>query len=59
MSEQAKRIGRPPLPAEMKSEKRPYSVRLSPEHIEELKRRGTPALEAWLSRRSRGGPRID
>ena len=44
----APRRGRPPLPLDQRTRKRNYSIRLNPEHIAELQRRGTKALEAWL-----------
>ena len=44
----AKRRGRPPLPLDQRTRKRNYSIRLNPEHIAELQRRGTKALEEWL-----------
>lgn len=50
-ADKPKRIGRPPLDPADKSDKRPFSVRLSPAHIEELKRRGVAALEKWLDRK--------
>ncbi len=43
-----RRRGRPPLPLDQRTRKRNYSIRLNPEHIAELQRRGTKALEAWL-----------
>jgi len=43
-----KRRGRPPLPLDQRTRKRNYSIRLTPEHIAELQKRGTKALEAWL-----------
>lgn len=46
----SKRIGRPPKSPEDKSDKRPFSVRLSPAHIVKLKALGVPALEAWIQR---------
>jgi len=42
------RRGRPPLPLDQRTRKRNYSIRLNPEHIAELQKRGTKALEAWL-----------
>ena len=42
------RRGRPPLPLDQRTRKRNYSIRLNPEHIAELQRRGTKALEVWL-----------
>ena len=45
---EAPRRGRPPLPLDQRTRKRNYSIRLNPEHIAELQKRGTKALEAWL-----------
>jgi hypothetical protein len=49
-----KKIGRPPLPDGMRSEKglpgAVRSIRLRQEDWDELKRRGTAALERWLRR---------
>ncbi len=53
-AEKSKRIGRPPKPADEHSDKRPRSIRLSEAHWAELKRRGMPALEAWLARQQKG-----
>lgn len=51
-----KRIGRPPLPPELRAEPtHPRSVRLTDAEWAELQRRGTPALREWLACRATPG----
>lgn len=46
-----KRMGRPPLPPELRSEPtRPYSIRLTDAEIAKLQRIGIRRLRDWLDR---------